>query len=351
MLLFCLGFGALAAVAATQVLGNRGNAEAPVVETVAVVLANDHLDIKSALTAENCRVENWPSKLVPEDAITDIALLENKFNKFRLSKNMPITVEQVAGIDFFERDVIPPGHKVVAVKVNEDDTISGLLKPGQQVDIIGVFELPKERGSNRRLKTAQTFLKGIRVYSIDGDRDGTADKQSGGRRGDSVVGVLVTEKQSEQIVLVQKVGDLKLVLRGEVYDEEEEEVADFETLFPGISGGSRPSQENVAFTSQSSQQPQQNIGFQMRIWQGLEGEVHNFDENGALHGKGGSSSRRSQSSNSSAGSSSKSAGSSSKSGGSSNKNEEVNLSEETENEEQDFSDLDDFEEDEYLGIE
>ena len=323
MLLFCLGFGALAAVAATTVLGNRGDAEAPVVETTPVVLANDHLNIKTALTAENCRVENWPSKLVPEDALTDITLLENKFNKFRLSKNMPITVEQVADLSFFERDLIPPGHKVVAVKVNEDDTISGLLKPGQQVDIIGVFELPKEKGNNRRLKTAQTFLKGIRVYSIDGDRDGSADKQSGGRRGDSVVGVLVTEKQSEQIVLVQKVGDLKLVLRGEVYDEEQEEVADFETLFPGIAGGSTPSPKGLAFGASQENDDLQGVGFQMRIWQGLEDEVHNFDENGVLHRKGSGS----------------------------KKNQASYTAEQTQNAEQDYSDLDDFEEDEYLGIE
>ena len=328
MLLFCLGFGALAAVAATTVLGNRGDAEAPVVATTPVVLANDHLNIKTALTAENCRVENWPTKLVPEEAVKDIALLENKFNKFRLSKNMPITVEQIADRAFFEQDLIPPGHKVVAVKVNEDDTISGLLKPGQQVDIIGVFELPKEKNSNRRLKTAQTFLKGIRVYSIDGDRDGSSDKQSGGRRGASVVGVLVTEKQSEQIVLVQKVGDLKLVLRGEVYDDEQEEVADFETLFPGIAGGSTQASKSVAFGTPMKKEETQNIGFQMRIWQGMEDEVHNFDENGALHHKG-SSSNKSRAS----------------------ENDVSYQSEASQNVEDDYSDLDDFEEDEYLGIE
>lgn len=324
MLLFCLGFGALAAVAATTVLGNRGEVEVAVVETTPVVLANEHLDIKTALTAENCRVENWPSKLVPEDAVTDIAMLENRFNKFRLSKNMPITIEQIAELAFFERDLIPPGHKVVAIKVNEDDTISGLLKPGQQVDIIGVFELPQEKGTNRRRKTAQTFLKGIRVYSIDGDRDGSSEK-SGGRRGNSVVGVLVTEKQSEEIVLVQKVGDLKLVLRGEVYDEEQEEVADFETLFPGIGGSS--ASKNVAFGAPEAQESKQQIGFQMRLWQGLEAEVHNFDEDGNPHSKGNG-----------------------KSNVSFTGANETPVKAESDGTE-DFSDFDSFEEDEYLGVE
>ena len=322
MLLFCLGFGALAAVAATTVLGNRG--EEPVaVATRAVVLPNDHLNIKTPLTEENCRVEQWPAKLVPEDAISEIAMLEGQLNKFRLQKNMPITMDQVAEKAFFNQDLIPPGHKVVAIKVNEDDTISGLLKPGQQVDIIGVFELPAEKGTNRRLKTAQTFLKAIRVYSIDGDRDGSSE-QTGGRRGNAVVGVLVTEKQSEQIVLVQKVGDLKLVLRGEVYDEDAEEVADFETLFPGIAGGSiKPKQ--TAYTPQPRQEAQEmEPGFQMRVWQGMESEVHNFDKSGQLRG------------NSSAGGSDK----------------KVNFRESNPSEEMaEEIEFDDFEEDEYLGIE
>ena len=326
MLLFCLGFGALAAVAATTVMGNRGDAEVAVVETRPVVLANDHLNIKSALTEENCRVEQWPAQLVPEDAVTDMSMLENKFNKFRLSKSMPITREQIADRAFFEQDLIPPGHKVVAVKVNEDDTISGLLKPGQQVDIIGVFELPKEKGSNRSRKTAQTFLKGIRVYSIDGDRDGSSEK-SGGRRGNSVVGVLVTEKQSEQIVLVQKVGDLKLVLRGEVYDEEQEDVADFETLFPGI-GGSSTGQKKVAFTSPSTEEVDPGIGFTMRLWQGLESETHNFDKEGNPHSKG-ASKQKPVSYRSDA---------------------EETMDDDSEGA-GDMSDFDDFEEDEYLGIE
>lgn len=326
MLLFCLGFGALAAVAATTVLGNRGEPEVAAVETRPVVLANDHMDIKSQLTADNCRVENWPAKLVPEEAISEIALLDGKLNKFRLTKNMPITIDQIADQAFFEQDLIPPGHKVVAVKVNEDDTISGLLKPGQQVDIIGVFELPKEKGSNRRRKTAETFLKGIRVYSIDGDRDGSSEK-AGGRRGNSIVGVLVTEKQSEQIVLVQKVGDLKLVLRGEVYDDAEEEVGDFETLFPGIGGSSLGASYNGSEASQPKM-VEQKIGFQMQIWQGMESKTYNFDEDGKLFTSGGE--------------------------GSGDRSNNRRRSAESENEigaQQDLSDLDDFEEDEYLGLE
>ena len=94
-------------------------------------------------------------------------------NKMRLSKGLPIMIEQVADQSFFERDMIPPGHKVVAVKVKEDDTISGLLKPGQQVDIIGVVDAPAGENGRSRLKIAKTFLKGIRclLYTSPSPRD------------------------------------------------------------------------------------------------------------------------------------------------------------------------------------
>jgi pilus assembly protein CpaB len=319
MLLFCLGFGALAAVAATAVLGNRGEAEVAV-ETRSVVLANDHLDIKSALNDQNCRVEQWPAKLVPEEAVSDLTMLEGKLNKFRLTKNMPITIEQVADRAFFEQDLIPPGHKVVAVKVNEDDTISGLLKPGQQVDIIGILDAPKDK-NNRRQKVAKTFLKGIRVYSIDGERDGSAEK-TGGRRGNSVVGVLVTEKQSEQIVLVQNAGDLKLVLRGEVYNGGEDEMESFETLFPGIIGKSEGADEFAI--NASKMRNEEKPDFQMEIWHGMESKVYNFDQEGKLFPNGGEGEKVET----------QPAGSSRRIGA-----------------EEDMSEFDDFEEDEYLGFE
>jgi len=145
----------------------------------------------------------------------------------------------------------------------------------------------------------------------------------------------VTEKQSEQIVLVQKVGDLKLVLRGEVYDDESEEVADFETLFPGIGGS--PTPKRPSFGSQTKEPKQtKSIGFQMKVWQGLESEVHNFDKDGNPHSSTGGSGKKS-------------------SGGSDKKNvsfegEGSETKEYAEELGEEFEGLDDFDEDSYLGI-
>lgn len=274
LLAICLGCGLIAAIGALQVMGN----ENPIAEeeTMSVLLANDFLDIRTELNEENVRVEKWPAKLIPRDVVTDPEFIKGKFNKVRLSKGLPIMIDQIADQSYFEQDMIPPGHKVVAVKVQEDDTISGLLKPGQQVDIIGVVEAPMD-SSNRRYKIAKTFLKGIRVYSIDGARDGSSETQQPGRRGDAVVGVLVTEKQSEQIVLVQRVGQLKLVLRGAHTDDEPEENPDFNTIFDGIVADTdgEKKQKKVA-AAPVKEEP----GFEMRIFNGLEMSSHRFSREG-----------------------------------------------------------------------
>jgi len=175
--------------------------------------------------------------------------------------------------------MIPPGHKVVAIKVKEDDTISGLLKPGQQVDVIGVVDAPSPDKGRSRLKVAKTFLKGIRVYSINGVRDGSVASDEKGRRGDAVVGVLVNEKQSEQIVLVQRVGSLKLVLRAKTDNIEPEDNPDFNRLFAGIISDPSAKEEKPE-PKHYGEDTEKAPSFVMTVYNGSESESISFDENG-----------------------------------------------------------------------
>ena len=279
-LVVSVGCGIVAAVGIMRAIGNDG--ETTDVATSPVLLANDFLDIRTPLTAETCRVEQWPTKLVPAEVVTDLSMVEGMFNKMRLSKGLPIMISQIADQTYFEADQIPPGHKVVAIKVNEDDTISGLLKPGQQVDIIGIVDAEDDKnGRASRQKVANTFLKGIRVYSIDGTRDGSAEASSPGRRGNAVVGVLVTEKQSEQIVLVQRVGALKLVLRGDSTDADPEDNPNFAALFPSLMTDKpvEPVYEEEIVTDEAPD-------FVMTVYNGNDAIAHNFDTDGRLVNNG-----------------------------------------------------------------
>lgn len=214
-----LGFGLIAALGITQVMGKNKQPLEPKVKMGQVVVSVDHLGHKALLNEENVRVENWPEDIIPENAVRSIEEIESMAIMTRLSKGLPILKtdivhkNQAMGMD------IPPGFKVVAIKVSADDTIAGLLRPGDLVDVIGL--LKKQDGRNSET-VSRTFLKGIQVFSVNSSMKATtSDRSQGGSKGNAIVGVLVNERQSEDIVFVQRTGSLKLVLRGDAPSDDE----------------------------------------------------------------------------------------------------------------------------------
>ena len=227
LMVLSMGFGLIAAIGISQVMGRSSSAQ-PAVKMGSVLVAADHLDIHQLLTEENVKIENWPANIIPEDAVTSLEDITDKVVLSRLSKGMPIVGSQcISKKEHIQNGLaIPEGFKVVAIKVSGDDTISGLLKPGNKVDVIGFF---KTRGSGGETQTtSKTFLKALRVWSVDGSRRASRD-EGGSGGGNAIVGVLVNEKQSEDIYFAQKTGSIKLVLRGD-YVEGDDEVEDLDDL-------------------------------------------------------------------------------------------------------------------------
>ena len=228
LMVLSMGFGLIAAIGISQVMGRSSSAQ-PAVKMGSVLVAADDVDIHQKLTEENVKIENWPANIIPEDAITSLEeITETKqIVLSRLSKGMPIVQSQcITEKEHINNGKqIPEGFKVVAIKVSGDDTISGLLKPGDKVDVIGFF---KKKVNGETQTVSKTFLKALRVYSVDGSRRATRDEGSSGG-GNAIVGVLVNEKQSEDIYFAQKTGSIKLVLRGD-YVEGDEDVEDLAEL-------------------------------------------------------------------------------------------------------------------------
>lgn len=218
LMVLSMGFGLIAAIGISQVMGRSKASAQPVVKMGPVLVAADHLDLHSKLTSDNIKIENWPANIIPENAATTIEELEGMVNTTRLTKGMPLVLD---GIDL-EKNIgilsIPPGFKVVAVKVSGD--VSGLLTPGSKVDVIGFF---KKRGRTGQTQTtSKTFLKGLQVFSVNNNMNAIKRDQLGSGAGNAIVGVLVNEKQSEEIYYVQKTGEIKLVLRGDFQEGDDE---------------------------------------------------------------------------------------------------------------------------------
>jgi hypothetical protein len=80
------------------------------------------------------------------------------------------------------------------------------------------------RGNEQKSET-KTFLKGIRVFNIGASTSAQDSKKKGSASG--IVGVLVTERQSEKIVWAKKNGEIRLALIGDNVASDDFEDPDF----------------------------------------------------------------------------------------------------------------------------
>ena len=274
LMIVSLGFGLVAAVGISQVMGRGSGNTQPQISMGPVLVSVKQLDINELLDETNVKIENWPLEIIPENAATSLEHIDNKVVRTRMSKGLPILLSDVINKNEVKDLAIPVGYKVVALPVAADDTIAGLLTPGDKVDVIGIFRV---RRNNEFRTTSKTFLKAITVFSVGNQIRRDTDRES---NGSSIVGVLLNEKQAEQIVLVQKEAQLKLVLRGPDADDEEPTQGDILGL-AGIFGNPEETdpEADAAAVKRSAMIAD---GWTTRIWMGNSVETYKYNGSNEL---------------------------------------------------------------------
>jgi pilus assembly protein CpaB len=230
LMILSLGFGLVAAIGISQLMKNNSANANPVEQMGPVLVAAQHLNVKTELTEENVRIENWPLRIIPEDAARTIEDIVDQAIVSPLSPGMPIVKSQIAHKNKVGTTNIPTGFKVYSLKASAESTNGGLLSPGHKVDVIGLFKRRNKAGRDQTI--SKTFLKAIRVFAINGNMNAVLDDEEKKSSGSATVSLLVTEKQAEEIAFVQKIGDVKLNMRGEAEDgdTETESLADIMRL-------------------------------------------------------------------------------------------------------------------------
>jgi pilus assembly protein CpaB len=136
-------------------------------------------------------------------------------------------------------DRVSEGLRAVTVSVSEDCTFSGLLRPGDRIDIIGTLS---EYGSVER--TAYTYISDVEVLAV-GDEYRLYTNSEISRDDDSLfqfqpslrartVTLALTPKDAELIVLLEQHGHMKFALRS--HDASEDEVNETDTCQQSLNG-------------------------------------------------------------------------------------------------------------------
>ena len=176
---------------------------------IQIYVATSDIDVNEQLTAQNVRVEDWPKSRVPEGAIADFEQIAERFAAGAVLRRRADLEGQVGRTKLKAPAVkIPDGHRVCSLKVQMDTAVSGLVNPGDRVDIFGYFK----KGAMCRSTGTRRILHNVRVFAVNSQTEQERDEE-GRTIVAKTVSVLVMHDQVAKLMLATELGTLRLALR------------------------------------------------------------------------------------------------------------------------------------------
>jgi len=207
LLAVALGCGLVAMLGVQQVLSGNTNKD---VEVGQVLVAITDIIPGKPLDETNVAFKKWRKEDIPAGAVTTKEQYEDRSLRVRAFEGELILEPKLGqkGAHGASAD-IPDGMRVVSVKVNSTMTHSGMIQPGDRVDVMCTFQT-YGASSRRPVKLTKTVLEYIRVFSLDNHRDTAAETNDSGVKN---VALLVEPDQAGLLMLAESKGDLTLALR------------------------------------------------------------------------------------------------------------------------------------------
>jgi pilus assembly protein CpaB len=104
---------------------------------------------------------------------------------------------------------VPPGYRIVSVRVDPHTGGAGLLRPGDRVDV--QLFAKKDPRTGVGTTTTKTILKEIRVFAVEQDFRRTSDQDE--TAPPRTVSLVVTPEQADKLTLASRLGEINLIIR------------------------------------------------------------------------------------------------------------------------------------------
>lgn len=203
-----LGLGVLAAfVAVRYVQGAVAARTAKVGETVTVAVPKSDMEPGTVVTTSDLAVREVPADLQPADAVTpeNVDQYSGRVLRAPVRQGAPLGASALVPLyDQFSR-VIKPGNVGYTLPVDETNSISGMIAPGDHVDILLTVE--QENAGSRVIP----LLENINVLAT-GNRVGDTPVQED-QQGFSNITLELNPQQAERLTVAAKAGAMRVMLR------------------------------------------------------------------------------------------------------------------------------------------
>ncbi len=190
-------------------------------EATRVLVAEVSLPAGTFLKEEHLRWQAWPDAGIPESYIVKTQTVPEDLYGAVIRRGVaagePITRPRIIkpGDRGFMAAVLTPGSRAMSIKIGAASGVSGLVFPGDRVDLILTHTLKKDDGSEHR--ASETILKNVRVLALDR----RVNDESGEAQLAKTATLEITPKQVEILTVALELGRLSLSLRSLAKDDEE----------------------------------------------------------------------------------------------------------------------------------
>ncbi len=221
LLLVALGCGLVASIGITQVISRRTQEPISMGETIPILVAKETIPPWTPLSAHHVKLQPWPKDRVPEGAISQIETVEGRRTKTPIYPGEPILEKKLFDKNANEHGptvMIPKGLRVVTVKVDQVSGGSGLILPGDRVDVAVVLRPDPMKGITEPI--TKTFLQDIKVFAVNDQFhvEGSSPEEKSIQA--KTVSLLVTPEQAQMILVASEAGKIQLVMRSPIEQDQ-----------------------------------------------------------------------------------------------------------------------------------
>jgi pilus assembly protein CpaB len=199
-------------------------------EERAVLIASQEIPARASITAAMFTKEMRPAQALQPDALADPNAAVGSLALITIPAGSQLTASEIGTNVAFALPVrLEPGMRAVSIAVDRVKDVSGLIQPGDRVDVIAI---PQAHG-NDVPPPAVTILRGIRVLAVGSALENPSATPSPQEQEAATVTLEVTPSQADLLAYADGNTTLRLALRSpreSVHTEETEELK----LSPGI---------------------------------------------------------------------------------------------------------------------
>ena len=200
-----------------EILQSSRTAAAAEIATSQILVAVRPLRVGSTVVAGDLAWRPWPNDGIdPAYIASGKATLESftgHIVRSAMHAGEPVTLDRVpaAGSRGALALVTRPGMRAVSIALTPTTGVSGLIMPGDHVDVVLTYILPRpaDSGGSADRRAATTILTDLRVLAIDQRLTATPEETKEIHN----ASLEVSAKQSETLALAADLGKLSLSLR------------------------------------------------------------------------------------------------------------------------------------------